>query len=117
MVGLFDIITERFPEIANEMLTQLVRKNMLAIEEFTEAQFVEALKQAIASGDFQRYVTRDSAQRVIYIPFQETTRLRTENQKLREALERIVSESTQYRINGYKWTVERALSTPKGKGR
>lgn len=77
--------------MVDEIIVQIIRKNMLAIEELTESQFVEALKQAIASGDFQRYVTRDSAQRVIYIPFQETTRLRTENQKLREFVDKILA--------------------------
>lgn len=37
-------------------LTKLMREHALGIERLTEAQFVQALKQALASGDFETQV-------------------------------------------------------------
>lgn len=56
----------------NDKLTELVRGYNLAVEALTEKQFVEALRQAIASGDFVRMVQVDSySQAVTYIPYRE----------------------------------------------
>lgn len=60
---------------------ELVRKHQLAVETLTEQQLAEAIRQAIASGDFMRNVVHDrhnrSAQSVTYIPWLETERLKT----------------------------------------
>mgnify|MGYP001591209675 FL=1 len=55
---------------------ELVRKHQLAVETLTEQQLAEAIRQAIASGDFMRNVVVDGRQSVIYIPWREVERLR-----------------------------------------
>lgn len=53
----------------HEVVEELVRKHVLAVENLTEMQLVEAIRQAIACGDFQRHVCpSNSSQVVIYIP-------------------------------------------------
>lgn len=58
----------------NEALEKVVREHRLRVENLTRSQFIEALKQALASGDFQRHVVAGSSysqwrQAVTYIPF------------------------------------------------
>lgn len=99
-------------------LTRVVRKHALAVEGLTEAQFVEALRQALLSGDFQRLVvapprvdwadpwngrvyltqTEPSAslrmslrQTVIYHPYAETERLRGKLHEARRMIERLTA--------------------------
>ena len=55
---------------------ELVRKHQLAVETLTEQQLAEAIRQAIASGDFMRNVVVDGRQSVIYIPWREVEQLR-----------------------------------------
>lgn len=43
-------------ELAVNAIADGIRKYELAVANLTEEQFVEALRQAIASGDFQRHV-------------------------------------------------------------
>ena len=53
----------------DEAIQDLVRKHALACNDLIEKQLVEAIRQAIACGDFQRHVcTSNSSQAVIYIP-------------------------------------------------
>lgn len=61
---------------------ELVRKHQLAVETLTEQQLAEAIRQAIASGDFARNVTTDGRQAVIYIPWREVESLRTRYHEL-----------------------------------
>ena len=61
---------------------ELVRKHQLAVETLTEQQLAEAIRQAIASGDFMRNVTTDGRQAVIYIPWREVESLRTRYHEL-----------------------------------
>lgn len=56
---------------------ELVRKHQLAVETLTEHQLAEAIRQAIASGDFIRNVVVDGRQSVTYIPWLEVDRLRS----------------------------------------
>lgn len=67
-------------------LEELIRKHSSAVEDLTEKQFAEAIRQAIACGDFQRLVvtTGEGAQRVLYIPFAEQARLQARIQELEE---------------------------------
>lgn len=66
----------------------LLRKHQIATEELTELQLAEAFRQALASGDFMRYVRfSDSAQIVVYIPFTEVDRLRDEVTRLNKLLD------------------------------
>ena len=59
------------------MFGELVRKHQLAVETLTEQQLAEAMRQAIASGDFMRNVVTDGRQAVIYIPWREVEHLRS----------------------------------------
>lgn len=69
-----------------KLLEKLVRKHNLAVEALTEKQLIEAIRQAIASGDFQRLVvtTGGGAQQVVYIPFAEQARLQARIRELEE---------------------------------
>ena len=69
-------------------LEKLVRQHNLAVEKLTERQFVEALKQMIAAGDFVKYVRADdNAQTVSYEPFREVEMLRTALAELRSEMD------------------------------
>lgn len=50
-------------------LDELIRKYRLAVNDLTEKQLAEAIRQAIACGDFERHIcASNSTQFVIYIP-------------------------------------------------
>lgn len=73
---------------ATELLEGLVRKHHLAVDALTEQQLAEAIRQAIASGDFMRNVCVDgSAQAVTYIPWREVDKWRTLYYQLLYAVE------------------------------
>lgn len=67
----------------DEALEKAVREHRIEVEALTRAQFIEALKQACASGDFQRHVTIGPGWRqvVTYIPFRHSEEQR---QRIRE---------------------------------
>ena len=67
---------------ATDLFGELVRKHQLAVETLTEQQLAEAIRQAIASGDFMRNVVSDGRQAVIYIPWREVENLRTRYHEL-----------------------------------
>lgn len=67
---------------SSALFGELVRKHQLAVETLTEQQLAEAIRQAIASGDFMRNVTNDGRQAVIYIPWREVESLRTRYHEL-----------------------------------
>lgn len=56
---------------------ELVRKHNLAVDALTEQQLAEAIRQAIASGEFMRNVVVDGRQSVTYIPWREVEELRS----------------------------------------
>ena len=60
-----------------ELFGELVSKHQLAVEVLTEQQLAEAIRQAIASGDFMRNVATDGRQAVTYIPWREVDHLRS----------------------------------------
>lgn len=52
------------------IMQKLIEEYSLAEEKLTKEQFAQALSEAVASGDFIKYVrVTDNAQLVIYIPF------------------------------------------------
>lgn len=60
---------EEMKELWGSKLEELVKRQALAIEDLTEKQFADAIRQAIACGDFRRHVcTSQRSQAVIYIP-------------------------------------------------
>lgn len=65
-----------YPVDSSVLFGELVRKHQLAVETLTEHQLAEAIRQAIASGDFMRHVVTDGRQAVTYIPWREVERLR-----------------------------------------
>lgn len=57
-------------ELFESAVAELARKHNVAVENLTEKQLADALKQAIECGDFQRYICEGShRQAVVYIPF------------------------------------------------
>ena len=70
------------PFDAAALFGEFVRKHQLAAEALTEQQLAEAIRQAIASGDFMRNVTTDGRQAVIYIPRREAESLQTRYHEL-----------------------------------
>lgn len=63
-------------ESITKLFVDLVRKYNIVLEGFTEKQLIEAFKQAVACGDFERLITQDGRQQVVYIPFNDVERLR-----------------------------------------
>jgi len=64
---------------------KLIQENVLAIEKLTREQFVEALVQATACGDFQRYIYQDK-QNVVYLPYREYEIHKREIKRLEDLL-------------------------------
>lgn len=79
-----------------QTLTRLVRESNLAVEILTEEQLVEAIRQAIAAGDFQRNVTSDGRQSVVYLPWREVERLQTKYNELLYAVARVRPNETRH---------------------
>lgn len=79
-----------FEDAFKDAFKALVREHMLAVNKLTGDQLAEAIRQACACGDFQRYVVVNkdgaSAQQVIYVPFAEKQRLEARIRDLEEQL-------------------------------
>ena len=76
-------------ESCDAAVVEFVRKQQLACEQLTEDQLADAIRQALVSGDFVRFVNRSGdAQSVVYIPFAEVLRLRSDIALLEEILKR-----------------------------
>lgn len=77
-------------ELLRLQLLEIIRSQQLAIANFTQQQFVEALTQAVKSGDFVRYVMMDLSsshrQAVAYIPFYDKQRLQSKVDSLTRRL-------------------------------
>lgn len=73
---------------SSALFGDLIRKHNLAVEALTEQQLAEAIRQAIAAGDFMRHVVTDGRQAVTYIPWREVERLRSLYNELLYAVER-----------------------------
>jgi hypothetical protein len=74
----------------NAALEKLAAEKALAVENLTREQFAEALRLALACGDFQRYVTVEgSRQQVVYTPFRDVEHWKGRALAAERALERI----------------------------
>lgn len=74
--------------ITPDFFKEFARKHNLAVEQLTENQFAEAIRQMIACGDFIRYVQVNSgAQQVVYIPFAREQELQTKITELEKLLD------------------------------
>ena len=71
--SLFSECSKQLQEVAE----RLSAERAAAQSKLTKEQFVEAMRQALACGDFMRYVRIDNdGQMVTYEPFREVSRLR-----------------------------------------
>ena len=64
------------PSVDHDLFLELVRKYQLSVNNLTERQLAESIRQAIASGDFTRFVVAGGSQCVSYIPFREVDQLK-----------------------------------------
>lgn len=81
----------------SDIFEELVRKHSLAVESLTEKQLAEAIRQAIASGDFMRNVLHDgSAQQVIYLPWLKHDQLMTCYNELLYAVQTVHKGETRH---------------------
>lgn len=64
------------------LISNLVQKHQLAVEDLTERQLAEAIRQAIASGDFVRNILSDGPQAVTYIPYRDIEHLKSRYHEL-----------------------------------
>lgn len=62
------------------------------VEQLTSLQLAEAIRQALAAGDFMRHVTVDGRQAVTYVPYRERDSLLAKLAYAKAALNRIFSE-------------------------
>jgi len=99
----------------NNLFNDFVRKHQLAVENLTEQQLAEAIRQAIAAGDFQRNVLQDgSAQSVVYIPYRESERFRGLYNELLFAVARIYEGETRHET-ALRYIRERESTTPEAR--
>lgn len=79
----------------NDYITELVKKHSLAIEEFTQEQFAEVIRQMVLAGDFIRFVHNtnnnnfDIRQAIQYIPFYDKQRLQNKVDDLEEKVKKL----------------------------
>ncbi len=86
------------PSTAHPMkkhLDDLIRTHNIAIENLTKDQLAEALRQAIACGDFTRLVVAGSnAQSVMYLPYAREQELESKIAALEHAIEDLKGKTT-----------------------
>lgn len=75
---------------------KLVREHHLAIESLTEQQLAEAIRQAISSGDFVKYLAGDGRQQVVYIPGRGMDELKAKYSELIYAVEKAYPGETRH---------------------
>jgi hypothetical protein len=81
-------------EKLSEFIEAMAEAHHDAVEALTQEQLSEALRQALESGDFERLVTVDEdKQAVVYAPYAALSRVRRENEDLRNAIETVACAS------------------------
>jgi hypothetical protein len=84
----FEIATNDRLGILASAIEEATAEAFKAQDKLTKEQFVEALMQAIKSGDFMKYVrVGDHAQAVVYLPYQREQELETKNAELEAYLD------------------------------
>ena len=74
-------------QVFTELSRKLVNEHNIACEELTKEQLAKTFAQALACGDFQKYVTQDGkSQAVLYMPYYEEETLRHRIEELEEKL-------------------------------
>lgn len=80
-------------EAIQQACEKLVVEFGIQDERLLQSQIADALRQAIAAGDFERHVYHQGSQSdVIYVPFSGVDRLRSENRKLKERILELENE-------------------------
>lgn len=79
-----------------DQIRRLAKKHALAVEQLSESQLVEIIKQQIASGDIMKHIHygwndqgSGHKQSMIYIPYQGVEKLKAENAELKRKLEAV----------------------------
>jgi hypothetical protein len=86
------VFTEEWHAEFEKAMQRFIKAHNIRCEALTEHQMAEALRQAIASGDFVRHVrVLDDSQEVVYEPFRQAEALKSENERLRTALLDIIA--------------------------
>lgn len=81
----------------NDATQRLIREHRLAVESLTENQLAEAIRQALACGDFVRHVVVGSdAQQVCYVPYAQYQEISTKYDELLYAVERKTEGETRH---------------------
>lgn len=76
-----------FSEAVSKAMDEVIREHNIACDKLTKEQFVNALKQAVACGDFVKYVQAGTdAQAVVYQPFAREQELLWQIEDLKEQL-------------------------------
>lgn len=74
--------------LVTEKLRELLKEKEIAINGLTRDQLAEAIRQAIACGDFTRYVqVENQGQSVVYIPYRRMHELLNQIEHLKIMLE------------------------------
>lgn len=88
-MNFYSIPADKFHcEEIEKAITEAIRKHLIAIDALTEKQVCDALKQAIACGDFTMYITPNGSQQVIYEPFKREQWYRARIYELEQLLEK-----------------------------
>lgn len=67
----------------DSVICDFIKRHNLAVEALTDGQLAEALRQAIACGDFARYVrVTDNGQKVDYMPYRRATEMATKYDRM-----------------------------------
>lgn len=87
---LFELPKMAVNEALNEAMDKLIEDFKIKMEKLNREQMADAIKQAIACGDFQKYImVPDGASCVVYIPFQREQELLDKIKKLEAELTEI----------------------------
>jgi len=76
-------------------IIKLIREKNIAVENLTADQLASALKQAIACGDFQRFIHHD-AQQVVYVPFARELELTLQIEELKKENAKLLRDSLRW---------------------
>lgn len=74
-------------ERIEEAISKVAKEHIHLADKLTEKQFCNAMKQALACGDFQRLIRSDGSQSVVYIPYARERELLSEISMLKSRME------------------------------
>jgi hypothetical protein len=90
-------ITKEWLDKASDELLKISKELSKENEKLTREQFVEVLKQALASGDFMKHVyPQEGSQCITYIPYRRLSEVEARYNELIYAVERVHPEETRH---------------------